>query len=230
MAKETFVKASKIKRTKKLIKIFKLFTFASLTALVSTFVVMNFVYNGGKFSISLDKKLSQNKGIVLYSDSFEQKPERKLYADDIEYMDNISINWVPENIDTESDGSHNGANYIAYTFYIENQGEEKVDYWYTIFINDVIKDVDEAIRIMIYKNGERTVYAKANSETGLEEEGTKKFYSEDIAVLEKTENFNSGDVDKFTIVVFIEGDDPDCINKIIGGEIKLQMKITGEAV
>ena len=40
-------------------------------------------------------------------------------------MDNISIDWIPKNIDTESNGSHNGENYIAYTFYIENEGEKQ---------------------------------------------------------------------------------------------------------
>ena len=54
------------------------------------------------------------------------------------------------------------------------------------------------------------------------------FYSDDIAVLEQVKDFKAGAVDKYTIVVFIEGDDPDCINQLIGGEIKLHMEITAE--
>ena len=42
------------------------------------------------------------------------------------------------------------------------------------------------------------------------------------------ENFNPGDIDKFTIVIFLEGDDPECLDNIIGGEMKMHMDITEE--
>jgi len=179
-------------------------------------------------SIDLEKKLSEEKSIVLYDNSLDKNATRKLYAEDLQYMDNISINWIPENIHIEKEGSHNGDNYIAYTFYLENQGEESTNYWYTIFIDDVIKHVDEAIRVMIYRNDEKLVYAKKNKDTEEAEPKTKMFYSDDVAVLEQVKDFKAGAVDKYTIVVFIEGDDPDCINQLIGGEIKLHMEITAE--
>ena len=37
-------------------------------------------------------------------------------ADTIDYMDNISVDWLPTSIGEEGTGSHNGDNYIAYTF------------------------------------------------------------------------------------------------------------------
>lgn len=230
MAKEVIITADKIKKRKKLLRYLKFATVATFTGMFSMFTVLNLVYNGGKFSINIDEELAEEKGVILYEDSISKQGVRKLYAKDLEYMDNISINWIPENIDTEKDGSHNGTNYIAYTFYLENRGKEKVNYWYTVFIDDVIKGVDEAIRIMIYKNGKKTIYAKVNPDTEKEEPGTKKFHSKDIAVLEKSVGFKPGDIDKFTIVVFIEGDDPECINQIIGGEVKLHMEITAEKV
>ena len=91
-------------------------------------------------------------------------------------MYNISIDWIPSNINNESDGSHNGDNYIAYTFYVANQGNESIDYWYSIIIDDVIKNVDEAVRVMIFLNDEKTVYAKKNSYTGMEEKDTNSFW------------------------------------------------------
>ena len=42
------------------------------------------------------------------------------------------------------------------------------------------------------------------------------------------ENFKPGEKDRFTIVVWLEGDDPDCIDDIIGGELKMEMNITEE--
>ena len=145
-------------------------------------------------------------------------------------MDNISIKWLPDNIDTEKNGGHNGDNYIAYTFYVINSGKEKVNYWYEIDIDDTIKNVDEAIRIMIYRNGERTVYAKKSKDTGQAEPGTKKFISSKIAVLEQRKNFKPSSKDRYTVVVWIEGDDPECKNDLLGGEIKLHMDFTEEHV
>ena len=79
-----------------------------------------------------------DKGIVIYDNLSEKKISKELEAETKENMDNISIDWLPENIDTEQDGSHNGANYIAYTFYIENEGKESVNYWYQILIDDIV--------------------------------------------------------------------------------------------
>lgn len=237
MAKDVLVTAKGIKRRKKIFRITTIiccWVFAFLTA---AFLIMTFVFNGGKFTISLDQNDDLSTSLALY-DSMEYKEiKRKLYADEIDFMDNISIKWLPDDIDSEDkEGSHNGDNYIAYTFYLGNTGVEKVNYWYEVIIDDVIKNVDEAVRIIIYRNGERTVYAKKNADTKKEEEGTTAFYENDkssvehIAVLEEVKDFKPGDVDRFTIVVFLEGDDPDCVNAIIGGEIKMHMNIREEHI
>ena len=100
MAKTVIVTADKIKKRERIIKYLKYGLFISFSLLLGLFIVLNFVYNGGKFSINLDKKLSEQSSIVLYSDSIGKDVSRKLFAEDIEYMDNISINWIPKNIDT----------------------------------------------------------------------------------------------------------------------------------
>ena len=228
MAKHVVVTADKIRKRKQLLRFLKFGVFGTMTAMTSMFMVLSLVYNGGKFSIDLDQEFA-DKGIVLYEDSEIKQTTRKLYAKDIEYMDNISINWLPQNINEESDGAHNGDNYIAYTFYIENQGDEIVNYWYTMYIDDVIKNVDEAVRIMVYRNEERTVYAKA-TDSNEPEPNTKPFHAQDIAFVEKRQHLAPTDVDKFTVVIWLEGDDPDCVNKIIGGEIKVHMEIAEERI
>ena len=38
----------------------------------------------------------------------------------------------------------------------------------------------------------------------------------------------AGDLDKMTVVVWIEGDDPECTNALIGGHVRLNMKLTEE--
>lgn len=81
---------------------------------------------------------------------------------------------------------------------------------------------------MVYLNGDRRVYAKVNSYTNEPEKDTLPFYSKDEAVLEQRKDFKPGDIDKFTIVIWLEGDDPDCIDNILGGEIKMHMEIREE--
>lgn len=61
----------------------------------------------------------KKSGIVIYDNSTVKEFRRILEAGKLEFMDNISIRWIPDNIDTEAEGAHNGNNYIAYTFFIE---------------------------------------------------------------------------------------------------------------
>ena len=57
---------------------------------------------------------------------------------------------------------------------------------------------------------------------------TKVFYSEKLAVLEERDAMKPGDIDKYTIVIWLEGNDPDCTDNLLGGEIKLHMEFNSE--
>lgn len=228
MGNNVEIKASKVYKRKLFVKITKV-AFLLLLILVSViYLFLYIIYAGGRFTVTLDKNMSNRKSVFLSENGKLENKVRNLSADTIEYMDNISIKWLPEDIDTEATGSHNGDNYIAYTFYIVNAGDETVHYWYEVDIDDTIKNVDEAIRIMIYRNGEKTVYAKKSKVTKEAEPDTKEFVSEKIAVLEQRENLKPKTKDRFTVVVWVEGDDPECKNDLLGGEIKMHMDFTEE--
>ena len=83
---------------------------------------------------------------------------------------------------------------------------------------------------MIFLNGEPTIYAKENSLTKEAEEGCEKFYSNTLPVLRERKSFKPGEIDKYTIVIWLEGDDPDCVDALIGGEIKMHMNIREEHI
>jgi len=230
MAKEVVVTAKKLKKRENFKKYFKIVMLCSFLLLIITFLILSIIYNGGKFTVTLDPNFALQTGIVIYEDHEYKEVKGKLYAEDIDFMDNISIDWLPKNIDSEKDGSHNGPNYIAYTFYVENEGNEVQNYWYSVIIDDVIKNVDEAVRIMIFRNDDKKVYAKTSAYTGKAEEGTIEFYSDKYAVLEGRNDFKPGDIDKITVVIWLEGDDPECVDALIGGEIKMHMEIREEHV
>lgn len=202
-----------------------------ILALVNIYVVLGLIYKGDGFTITLDSENGRKSNLVIY-DSPSNKNIEKTYlkADSIDSFSDISVDWLPQNINNEADGPHNGNHYIAYTFYAENMGNDTINYWTRIDIDDVVKNVDEAIRVMVYKNGEKTIYAKPNSITKEAEKGTTKFYSteDNIIMLQQNSNFKVGDIDKYTVVIWVEGDDQDCIDSLIGGEIKMHMTLTEE--
>ena len=201
-----------------------------LVFLIVIYFILRIVYQTGRFTITLDTSSDMKAALVMYEQKDNKLTRRTLYADEKEFMTNISGDWIPENINDEADGAHNGDNYIAYTFYLENEGDETIHYWYKVVFDDIIKNGDEALRIALYINGEKTVYAKLNSTTKEPEKDTIAFKDKDTAVLAQRRDFKSGDIDKCTIVIWIEGDDPECIDDLIGGEMKMHMTVTEEHI
>ena len=221
--------SEKIRERERKISVIKLGLAIMTLFLIIIYFLLTAFYEGGSFTVSLDPAFAQKSGLVMF-ESLDGEDKRVLKATPADFIDNISIKWLPKDINKQGEGSHNGENYFAYSFYIKNKGSEVVNYWYEIVIDDVIKNADEAVRVMVYRNDDMTLYAKANSKTGEPEEGTTPFYSEKEVAVEQRKDFSPGDMDKFTIVVFVEGDDPDCLDNIIGGEMKMHMDITEEHI
>jgi hypothetical protein len=228
MKDEIIIRSSKIQRKKKIVKITKLALLAFILILLILYVVISVIYSGGNFTITLDRNLYFERGLIIYDDPNYKVFRTELYAKSIDSFDNISYKWLPTDLNNY-DGSHNGDNYVAYTFYIENMGENMADYWSEIIIGDVIKNVDEAMRIRVYKNGVENTYAKI-SKRGIPEANTIAFESDTLVVKDHVKDFKPGDVTKYTVVIWLEGSDPDCTDNILGGEVKMYMDFKSEIV
>ena len=231
MAREVIVNAKKVRKRKVVGRAVRLALLGLLLFLTVLYIILAIIYNEGKFTITLDSNKSLKSGLAIYDNLNDRSGKRKLEVESIRFMDNISFKWLPENIDSdEVYGSHNGDNYIAYTFFVENQNTDVLNYWYEVVVDDVVKNVDEAIRIRIYYNGEPKTYAKPSSLDNTPEDNTIPFKNikdaEDSIILEEVNNFQPGQRDRITVVVWLEGDDPDCVDRLIGGELKMHMVIT----
>ena len=190
----------------------------------------------------------------------------KLNAEMVSEVTNITYDWLPATLDLEANGSHNGKNYLAYTFYLHNNGKETLKYQSQLKAVKAAKDADEACRVMIYKNGEPEVFAKENrgltSADGspepyeqifkkeIPENYTPPTAEEIAAAAEQPQNkepvnhtdeeiviqpfvdsqtvfdteidgLEPGQSDKYTIVMWIEGEDPECLDVIRDGYVKL---------
>ena len=141
MRGEVKLTAKKINRRKKTYKIVKILLLVLILIVTLLYLIFTIIYNGYDFTISLDEDLYYDNKIIIYDSKDYKVFQRQLKVESLEYFDNITESWLPTDIN-DYDGSHNGENYLAYSFYIENMGEEVADYYSEIAIDEVIKNVD----------------------------------------------------------------------------------------
>ena len=208
---------------------------ACLTLLTTLLYMCAALYkNSGSFSVSVNKVEMTKYGLSLSETKDMAYATSHLNAKINEHMTNIAEREIPPNVDMV-DGEHNGENYIAYTFYLKNVGEGDLSYEYELAISDITNQLDEAIRVRLYVNGVPTTYAKTKSGQELDiegnpilgaEPGTVEFYSGHIVTKGRVDNFLRNDQTKFTVVVWIEGNDFECVDDRIDGQLKLEMNMS----
>lgn len=138
-------------------------------------------------------------------------------------------------------GTASGDNYIAYSFYLKNMSTGNTIVEINNYINIEVNSLgmDTAVRVRIYKtvysdgNIEDTsvqptvtTYAKSKTDGSLElVTGSKykndtvyatDFYS-DSQVMNETFELDTTAIVKYTIVLWLEGWDDECVNSVIGG-------------
>ena len=227
---EVKLTAEKVRKREKRLTILKIILLVIVVLLSLLYIILKLIYEVGSFTVTLDTSYNLEGALVIYGNQKQKLCLETLTAEELDFMTNISGDWIPKDIQNGPDGSHNGQNYIAYTFYAENQGREVINYWRTIKIDDVVKNADEAVRVKVIKDGVETTYAKLNKTTGEPEEGTIPFKEDGVIMLEQERNFRPGDVHKYTVVIWLEGNDPECVDNIIGGEVKMRMRLTEEHI
>ncbi|MDY2627810.1 MAG: hypothetical protein SOW08_05760 [Lachnospiraceae bacterium] len=177
----------------------------------------------GNFTINLNRLELYRKGIAISADGDFTDPTARLTANVVQDATNITLEDLPANID-EVDGDHNGRNYMAYTYYVRNAGKEDVGYRAAVVLDSAAKGAEEAVRVAVWRNGERIIYAEPAAD-GKEEEGCVSFVDHDTVCIYTEENFLVGNVDKYTIVIWMEGEDPECVDSIVGGSVEFSMNI-----
>ena len=61
---------------------------------------------------------------------------------------------------------------------------------------------------------------------GLFQLETVPWQSEDLVCIGNRQEMDPDEVDKYTVVIWLEGDDPDCVDDILGGHVELNMKFS----
>ncbi|MCQ2553540.1 MAG: hypothetical protein MJ150_04480 [Clostridia bacterium] len=187
------------------------------------FIMSFFQEKMGNFTINLDRLELYRKGVAIAADEDFTEPTARLTAAPVENATNISGLDLPNNLE-DIDGDHNGINYVAYTYYLRNAGKEDVGYIADLVLEQSSKNAEDAVRVAVWHNGEKKVYAKLAAD-GNPEPGTEPFVSNKIVCEFTEEEFLVGNVDKFTVVIWMEGDDPECVDKIVGGSVQFSMRV-----
>lgn len=215
--------AKEVKRHVIVMRILALLVVILVLIVAAAYAISYFYDKFGSFTVKINKYDMIQQGLSLSETPEYERSNAVLNADIVYNMTNISGNDLPENINMIN-GSHNGDNYIAYTFYLINSGDDTITYNGEMTIENVTKSVDEAIRVAVYKNGEKTIYGKTKSNgQGKESDCDSEFLSSTIVMKTSTSGFEAKNKDKYTVVIWLEGNDPDCLDDIIGGTLKLSM-------
>lgn len=227
-----------VRKREALIRVLTIVLVLLLMFLSVMFACSSYVNKAGDFTVTMDKD-AFNMGIVLCETKDFTIASRFLAGEKCEGMADCTLSWLPQDVD-DIDGAHNrsnGAEFLAYTFYVKNVGEKDVTYTADINIESVSLGVDEAMRVMVFKNGTPTIYAKPRKGTTNMFETNEGYYNIDKLFVsstkimkEKTEEFKVGDIDKYTVVVWLEGWDQECVDDILGGDIKMAMDFNCEAL
>ena len=216
----------------------------------------------GMFTINMSNGAFK-EGFVLSETEDFRNPTTHLFCIPAEDVPCISISHIPENIDNY-EGQHN-ENYFAYTFWLRNEGDNTVDYSWTLNLNSESKDLSKAAWVMIFEDGVMSFYAETGADgeaealparddntrgyigaplmqfAGAPEEQyeliqsrgsldyyrviPKSFVSEEIVAQGYMAQVEPMEVHKYTVVIWLEGDDPECTNDMIGGHLGLDVYI-----
>ena len=196
-----------------------LFTLATIA--IALFIVAALLESKGTFTITTPRAAMINYGLVLSDTPGFERPRHELRSAPVIDMWNITQSDLPSDVD-QIDGDHNGKDYLAYTFYVKNNGQKTVIYNASLSIDELHLAVDDAVRLKVYLNGEPSVHAKPQ-DSGQPEPNTIPFVNNVKMAAFGDRTMHVGDVDKYTVVLWLEGNDPQCVNDILGGFLKMSM-------
>ncbi len=211
----------------------------AVTAMISIIIVLVTVYgqNVGNFVIGIESNVRISLSLSEYRDF--RSPTSRLTAPGLKEQTHATLSDIPENI-AEDDGSKNDYDkrrYFAYTFYVRNTSSVILDYDVEIALKKSTKGAESAVRVMVIKNDITNIYAMPKEypeeKVGQPEDHvgsgievpylTVPFATLATVMQQRQLNFEKDAVNKYTIVMWLEGWDRECVDDIKGGIIRMEM-------
>lgn len=203
-----------------------------ITGMLSVAFAMITFYgqNAGNFVMSVDTA-ARLRGITMSLDPEFETSTSRLMSDPINSARDVTYAWIKreEIIATPGNYVDIDHDYVAYTFWVKNEGFETVDLSYYVRITEEYSNLASAIRVLIIDAGVETLYMREDS---VEKDYSRwmpeaEYFLTSATVMRKViPDFNPGETRAFSIVIWLEGHDPDTTDEILGGMIKMTMNFT----
>ena len=201
----------------------------------------------GTFTVSLETRnvdltLSERPDFAEYSSFLRVKElppfQEFTYSNFAKYEDVIDTGeasyLLGANYAVGSTQEVESLQFFKYTFYIRNVGSTPANYDLSLNIKDDVKSTDgrsllDTMRVMIYKDGDKTVFGKRQSKPHIDEEGNadyrspisidladatetypfqgyaEMFKSDEVVTTYTSQQINIDEIQRFTIVTWLEG-------------------------
>lgn len=227
------------------------------TGLLSAFIglIAFFGQYMGTFVISIDDTATK-LGISMADNVEYENPTSRLLVNPVNKAHPVTFQDVNFEEAINTDGDLNvtrNNNYIAFTFYVRNDGNVTVDVSLDLESLEITKKVDSAIRIAIIEDGlvdsENNITMSHSvlfmkSEENMDQVTYEMLSDKKKELYDRFEirgfkdndfgdyvfrNFSPGAKKKFTMIIWLEGWDKDCNDSIKQGQLKmnLTLKIVG---
>lgn len=214
--------------------------------LLIIFAILSFFgQNVGNFVISVVDD-DYFRGLVLSDSKDLTTTSSRLLANPAFDVRDITYDWlkIDKAINTDGDYHDPDFSYLAYTFYLVNSNEVTEDYAESmnVLINLSItsskNNVDKAVRVLVIENetSYKLYMAKDEVETHYSYNNGSitpqvNYFLDDTAIMkQRIDNLRPGQVNKYTILMWLEGEDYDCTRAIQKGMIKMNMSFGIEKI
>lgn len=228
---------------KRRVIILLLFIFLILSVTIGVLTIYG--TSTGGFTVDVPEEL-EGIGIGL-CETKDSDPKQVLNGNVLSKASPVTMGNVNKYTTIEKDGKSESlsGNIVGYTFYLTNTGTEICNLDVDLKITSATRNVDKAIRFWVFTTYDENtpdtkgVLYKSHDETepyytmesAYKEQGlVKEFVNEDLIFSNSIKDFKPETKIKFSIIMWLEGEDPDCIddgdNKISGGSIKIGMSFS----
>lgn len=184
--------------------------------------------------------IANDPELCLTIDESRTRIVTKLSAPPVLNAVDTQYSEIPDDIDSGL-GSKNEDHYFAYSFYLGGVGESKtINYSLSLTLEEASNELEDAMKIMIIRNGMRQIYAKANDDGspkliygGNDHEepseilGSTIPFEDNRHIIWKIYDIKPGDYDKFTVVMWIDG--WESVNTMKGGVFQADLKFQTES-
>ena len=201
--------------------------------------------NSGNFVMSVDEDAFK-RGIAISDSSSFETMNRWLTADPVEDVRDTTLQHIDlfEIINAEGAYKETRSNYLAYTFFLRNVGSETTPVDYEVVITNQSKNIAEAIRVMIIVDGQvaydeqgiryiecesKTMYQAPDKHDIIYKDYLQEFTlfkSTDIICSERIFDIRPEQTKKISVIMWLEGEDPECIETLASAKIKITMNLS----